>query len=182
MSNSGKEPIDLLDPSVGNTEQQVDNTMSVRGLRKDLSFLYGTVDDEPTIDPDSINTIQEQKILHKTLKIRETIVDNKLAIDGLPTKSGDMRVINEMLSAMDTSVHTGANNRLKQQSNDKDNDFILDLAAKVINGINSKTGTYVGKINGKLPERDLSDEFIPVDVVPDEMTIGISSITEEDIK
>ncbi|RLF08140.1 MAG: hypothetical protein DRJ64_01630 [Thermoprotei archaeon] len=106
---------------------------------------------------------EEHRILHKTRKLREEIVDTFIEEKGIPTRSGDMRVVNELLNSMDTNVTSVVDLRLKHEDN-KQSEDLTDAIATIFNKINIASN----KIDINKKETIVTDKFVPDDIVPGE--------------
>jgi len=120
------------------------------------------------IDNNSIYTEKEQAILEKTISVRSRIVD-ELTKDGqVPYKSGDIRVLNEVMNSLDVSVNNSANTRLKSEDT-KNNAQLHEMVAAMLNQIDVNSDN---KAVNDVVEVELLDEYIPDDTVPGEMDIN----------
>jgi len=126
----------------------------------------------------SIYTEDELKILEKSKKVRIDLVDN-MTKGGVPDRVGDIRVLNEVVSGLEKSVHDSASNRLKFQDT-QNQEAVAENVAELLKQISSKP-TLTQNVTNVV----LSDEFVPVDIVPGETDISpeqleINKFTDEE--
>lgn len=60
-----------------------------------------------------IYTEEEQQLLDKSISYRLRMVEEQFK-DGTPTRTNEIRVVNEVLNSIDTAISNAANTRLKQ--------------------------------------------------------------------
>jgi len=72
----------------------------------------------------------EERLLNKSLEIREKIIDEYIK-HGVSNDNRDNRVINEILSSMDSLIINKSNQRLKSDSN-KSNEAIVQAIAETL--------------------------------------------------
>lgn len=82
------------------------------------------------IDNSSIYGTDEQRILDKTMDVREQMVDNFIK-GGVPEKTNEIRVINEVLNSMDAQVMSKVSNRLKTDESKNDSE-ILSMVKNIL--------------------------------------------------
>lgn len=113
----------------------------------------------------SIYTNDELEVMEKTKKIRINVIDHMVK-DGLPDKVGEIRVLNELLSAAEKNVQDSANNRLKFQDN-QNKEAVIETVAEMFKKIHTQ------KANSYNPDKivELEDEYIPIDIVHGETEI-----------
>lgn len=128
------------------------------------------------IDKSQIFLPNEYRILEKTLEIREKIVD-KLLEEGIPTKSRDIRVLNEVLNAMDANVLGRVDRRLKREENDNQEEFNKIAVEIILNWNKMKQERVTEPIEVPELDRELPDDM----VVPDEDSLEYKELTMEDI-
>ena len=119
---------------------------------------------------------EEHRVLHKTRELREQIVDTFIKEKGVPTKSGDMRVVNELLNSLDTNVTSTVELRLKHEEN-KQSEDLTEAIVSIFNKINDDSNNI--DIDNK--EVVVSDKFVPDDVVPGEDQIEYSELDVDSI-
>lgn len=112
-------------------------------------------------------TPEELEQLNSGKKIRSELVTNliKNADPGSKYYGSTARVVNELLTSLDKSIHDSANTRLKHQDAQNANNT-LDVIADIFKHIHSSSKN--------LPVRNtviLEDKFLPDDVVPGELDI-----------
>lgn len=117
---------------------------------------------------------EDLKTLNDGIELRKRLVNNVIE-NGLPKKSGDMRVINEILSSNDKSIHDKTNNIIKHQTGQTSEETIKMVASILIE---SKK-----KLND-LPDRDTSEEVddkvLDIDTVEGETDIQPEKLNIED--
>jgi len=117
---------------------------------------------------------EEERILIKTRNIREDMVDGIIEYNnGVPTKTSDVRVMNEVLNSLDDQVLglTDRRFRFEEQKNDADLAGILkDVFANIDN--------YKPKVARNI---DIAHEYIPADIVVDETSVEVKELTFEDV-
>lgn len=72
-------------------------------------------------------TPEEQAYLDKTLKLRMLIIDETFK-EGVPKHGGTIRVMNEVMSAIDTAINNKAMARLKQTDTKNQNEIKEQVA------------------------------------------------------
>jgi len=82
------------------------------------------------MDNSSIYGTDEQRILDKTMDVREQMVDNFIR-GGVPEKTNEIRVINEVLNSMDAQVMSKVSNRLKTDESKNDSE-ILSMVKNIL--------------------------------------------------
>ena len=118
----------------------------------------------------SIYTHNELVVMEKTKNIRLNIIDSMVK-DGVPSKVGEIRVLNELLAAAESNVQTSANNRLKYQDT-QNKEATLDTISEMFKIMRSKTN------NIQHTDRviELEDVYIPSDIVDGELEIVYESL------
>ncbi len=90
-----------------------------------------------SVDPTGLLLTDEQKIIHTTRLVRMDIVDN-MTKNGVPEKGGDIRVLNEVMNSLDSSVKDTVGmrqaNEVIESSTDLSN-YMLELVDMVTNKI-----------------------------------------------
>ena len=123
----------------------------------------------------SILLDEEERIILKTRLIRENMVDEFIKYNnGVPTKPSDMRVMNEVLNSLDDQTLGLVDRRLKNseiQSNGDMADVIKNIFTSKV--LNSK--------NGPVTDIDITDKFVPDDVVLDETSVVYKALELEDL-
>ena len=119
---------------------------------------------------------EEMRILNKTLRIREEVVD-ELVKDGVPTNSRDIRVLNEVLNAMDANVLGRVDRRLKKQE-EENNGRVTEMVKELLINL-SKEDTV--NVSTEYKEIELNDDTV-IDLVPGEDKIGYEEISIEEIR
>lgn len=128
------------------------------------------------MNPYNMLLTEEQRIILKTRKLREDMVDEFIKYNnGLPTKGSEMRVVNEVLNSLDDQVLGLVDKRLKHEETESNS----GNAAALVNIFRKldeqrKNGTVV-------ESAEISDKFIPDDLVPGEDSVGKEDIELKDI-
>jgi len=118
----------------------------------------------------SIYTHDELVVMEKTKNIRLNIIDSMVK-DGIPSKVGEIRVLNELLAAAESNVQTSANNRLKYQDT-QNKEATLDTISEMFKVMRSKTNN-IQHANRVI---ELEDIYIPSDIVDGELEIVYESL------
>lgn len=83
---------------------------------------------KPDTNQDSgLYTAEEEAYLDKTLKLRMLIIDETFK-EGVPKHGGTIRVMNEVMSAIDTAINNKAMARLKQTDTKNQNEIKEQVA------------------------------------------------------
>ena len=112
-------------------------------------------------------TEEELDLLEKSKNLRIGLVDN-LVTHADPTAknyNSTARVVNELLTSLDKTIHDSANTRLKHQDSQNVGNM-ADIMAGIFKEIHTQ--------NANAPKRVtviLDDKFLPDDVVPGELSI-----------
>lgn len=112
-------------------------------------------------------TEEELDLLEKSKKLRVGLVDN-LVIHADPTAknyNSTARVVNELLTSLDKTIHDSANTRLKHQDSQNVGNM-ADIMAGIFKEIHTQ--------NANAPKREtviLEDKFLPDNLVPGELSI-----------
>jgi hypothetical protein len=112
---------------------------------------------------------QEEEDLLNLVKNNRLNIINTMTKDGkVPEKVGEIRVLNEVLNSIDSSVHTGVANRVKFQAAG-DNQSALEIVAETLKAIGRQ------QMNRPVLEAQLTElpqEYIPLDTVYGEAEIN----------
>ena len=126
-------------------------------------------------DTQSAYSELEQADLEYLKQVRMDVIKSMTA-DGLPVKSGDIRVLNELISSGEKSIHDTVSNKLKFQDN-QSKDAMNDIVATALlqlqkNGVHREAGG----------EREicLEDSYIPTDIVPGELSQEVEELEVSD--
>ena len=119
---------------------------------------------------------EEYRLINKTVNIRERIVDEMIK-DGLPYKTNEIRVINELLNAIDGNVLGRVDRRLKYSENEGEKDMRDMVKALILEGDKIKREMKPVELNQTLPE-----EYVLDNPTPGEDKIDYEEITLEDIR
>lgn len=117
------------------------------------------------IEESTVFNHEESRILNKTNKIREQIVD-QMSADGLPTKAHEIAVLNQTLNDMDKQVMDKVKIRSKQEEDNNKNKTIT-MVAEILGRIDANKGKVMSN-----REIDLPDNYLPKDIVPGETEIN----------
>ncbi len=115
-------------------------------------------------EDENIFNKEETDLLAKTRKVRLEMIED-MTDDGMPHKSGDIRVLNETLDAMDRQVLDVVKIKAKQKEDDGA-DRIANIVVQILNNVGSNGPQIISN-----REIDLPDEYIPLDIVPGETDI-----------
>ena len=124
--------------------------------------------------PYDLLTEDENKVIFKTRDLRLKIIDNYLEEKGIPTKSGDIRVLNELMNSLDSQVLGMTDRRLKKEENST-NDNMLDMVKEVMSRVQTNLAIPSKK------EIDISDKYIPTDLVPGETKLEYEEIDPSEV-
>ena len=119
-----------------------------------------------------IYTDDELKLLDTTKKVRLDIIKD-MTKNGVPDRVGDLRVLNEVMTSAESSMHTQVNNRLKHQDTGN-TEAMLELVAETL-----KQAANVHTTPRTTPVV-LPDEHTTIDIVPGETDINPSQLSIED--
>jgi len=122
------------------------------------------------MDKGSIFLPEENRLLNKTIDIREKIVDHLLE-DGLPHKTSEIRVINELLNSIDSQILGKVDRRLKNDDNKNQEDVVL-IISEMLKNINAK------KASVQIEERNIE---LTEGLRPDEIVLGEDKIEYEEL-
>ncbi len=127
---------------------------------------------------DNFLTEEDERILKKSLEIRERIIDS-MTEDKVPEKGGDIRVLNEVLASTDASVLKLAELRLRDDQNNNEVNN-AERAAEILKAMasNANISDFIPGNNKK----ELEDNLIEtVTVVTGELEINPPTLTLDDI-
>ena len=119
---------------------------------------------------------EEARLLNKTVDIREKIVDHLLK-DGIPYKTNEIRVINELLNSIDSNVLGRVDRRLKHKENENSSDM-----KELVKTIFLEKEKIMNEIKPIDLKETLPDEYVLEEVVPGEDSFEYEEITLEEIK
>lgn len=88
------------------------------------------------IDKSSVFLPEETRVLDKTLQLREDIIDNFIK-NGLPDKTNEIRVLNELMNSMDSQVLSKVDKRLKVKE-DSNNEVAINVIKELLKKNDSK--------------------------------------------
>jgi len=120
----------------------------------------------------------EHDLLLKTRKLRMDMIDGMFS-NGVPTRSGDMRVANEILSAVDKSVQDSATLRIKHTDSQTEASKVALVAATIKY---AKENRHEVAMTSTLPGQEpiLEAEILDVELVLGELEIGPQELVIED--
>lgn len=152
---SQEQPITEIMPQQNNEVQSTDS--------KDEAFL--SAHDKATLD--------------KSIALRMQMVDD-LFKDGSPKDNRDRRMANELLTAVDASIHKKAESRLKF-TDTKNNAGLVDVAVATLKALRSGVVDINSPIAGYLPQSPVIEaELIDIKTVPDELAINPEQLEIEE--
>jgi len=123
------------------------------------------------IGNNSIYTEDELEILNLTKKVRVDIVEN-MTKNGVPERSSDIRVLNEVAGSLDKLISDSANTRVKHQDS-ANNKAAAELVIAALRDRGNRKTTPV--------ERDIVlDDSVDVEVVPGQMDINPDKLSPGD--
>jgi len=117
---------------------------------------------------------EETRTVLKARKIREQMVDAFIVEKGIPTKTNEMRVVNEILNSMDSQTFGLVDRRFKAEDSKQ-----LEDVTELIKEIFTKQQTIPVRTNDK--DVILEDKFLPDDMVLDEDSVDYKELSMEDI-
>lgn len=122
-----------------------------------------------------LSEIEKQR-LEDNYNYRKKIVENAFANDKIPRDPKDIEAINGVLNSMDKIINDMANNRLKLKEN-QDKSSVVLAVAEALKKISSSKEKNIN------PTRviEISEEYIPLDIVNGETTIGTTQINLSDV-
>lgn len=122
-----------------------------------------------------LSEIEKQR-LEDNYNYRKKIVENAFANDKIPRDPKDIEAINSVLNSMDKIINDMANNRLKLKEN-QDKSSVVLAVAEALKKISSSKEKNIN------PTRviEISEEYIPLDIVNGETTIGTTQINLSDV-
>ena len=119
---------------------------------------------------------EEYRLINKTVSIREQIVDHLLK-DGIPYKTSEIRVINELLNSIDANIFGRVDRRLKKDENEGGKDLREIVKTIILEGERIKQEVKPVELDTTLPEN-----YVLEDLVPGEDSMEYEEITLEEIK
>ena len=122
-----------------------------------------------------LSEIEKQR-LEDNYNYRKKIIENAFANDKIPRDPKDIEAINSVLNSMDKIINDMANNRLKLKEN-QDKSSVVLAVAEALKKISSSKEKNIN------PTRviEISEEYIPLDIVNGETTIGTTQINLSDV-
>lgn len=122
-----------------------------------------------------LSEIEKQR-LEDNYNYRKKIIENAFANDKIPRDPKDIEAINGVLNSMDKIINDMANNRLKLKEN-QDKSSVVLAVAEALKKISSSKEKNIN------PTRviEISEEYIPLDIVNGETTIGTTQINLSDV-
>ncbi len=127
---------------------------------------------------DSFYTQREQAIIDRNLDRREQLISAMMA-DGVPTKTGEVRVIKEVIESIDNKITETAKLRLKHDENTNAANA-AENAAEILKAIASRKATEIF-----IPQNnsiELEDKYMDtIEIVAGELEINPPTLTLDDI-
>lgn len=122
-----------------------------------------------------LSEIEKQR-LEDNYNYRKKIVEDAFTNDKIPRDPKDIEAINGVLNSMDKIINDMANNRLKLKEN-QDKSSVVLAVAEALKKISSSKEKNIN------PTRviEISEEYIPLDIVNGETTIGTTQINLSDV-
>lgn len=117
----------------------------------------------------TVYTQEENANLSKMKDVRMAIIEN-MTKDGMPVKTSELRVLNEIISAQEASIHTTVGNRIKFNSNQQ-NGQVKEMVVEVL----KQTAIAVANAN-KVPDLEIGNAL-----EEDDMVYGETEITPEEL-
>jgi len=140
---------------------------------------------EPTGETGNLNnkdsgflTTKDQQMLDKSIDLRFKIVDNFFK-DGDPTDNRDIRVINELLTGVDASIHKRAESRLKYTSVNNTGKLV-DIAIATLKAKRSGKVDDLMLLTGTGTIPNITDDIIDVEIVHGELELNPDPLDIED--
>ena len=124
---------------------------------------------------------EEQRLLDKTVAIREDIVDNMIK-DGLPVKTNEIRVINELLNSIDGNVLGKVDRRLKYTEETNNNDMRELVKSIILQGEKIKSEIKPIELDETLPDEHSLGNGELTELVPGEDSFEYEEISLEELK
>jgi len=124
---------------------------------------------------------EEQRLLDKTVAIREDIVDNMIK-DGLPVKTNEIRVINELLNSIDGNVLGKVDRRLKYTEETNNNDMRELVKSIILQGEKIKSEIKPIELDETLPDEHNLGNGELTELVPGEDSFEYEEISLEELK
>jgi len=128
------------------------------------------------IEPYTFLFTEEERLIIKTRDVREKILDKFLDGTDYNLKTGEIRVLNELMNSMDDQTFKLSDHRLKDTSNSVQEDLsesILKIFTKV-----DETPS-VAKTEKALT---LEERYNPNDIVEGELAVEYKELTMSDLK
>ncbi len=134
--------------------------------------------DNALIGEDTFFSEQEKGLLNRSVDIRFKMID-KMMEDGIPYKTNEVRVINELLNSVDQKTMETAKLRLKHQEN-TDAQSQAEIAAEILKNIaNSKSNLIERTESIPVIDTAICEEVV---IVPGELDIKIPTLTFSDLE
>jgi len=125
------------------------------------------------IDKATVFLPEEERLLSKSISLREQIIDKYVEENGIPTKARDIRVINEVLNSLDSVVLGKVDRRLKHEENQQNEDMI-EFAKSILLSVEEKKNTVTITEKEKMIE-------LTEGLRPDEVVLGEDQIEYEEL-
>lgn len=129
-----------------------------------------TENNEPSKDT-GVFTRDELNVLDENDLLRKRLIDNMVKGETLPTKVGELRIINELLNGRDSMVKTKSDARLKKKENDN-SEQIVNIVEHIFKGISNRKVEAPAEIQYIDVVID-DDDFVPgeKDIQPEQLSL-----------
>lgn len=116
-------------------------------------------------------TADEVQTLNENDAIRKRLIDNFLKDGNLPTKVGELRILNELMGSRDGVVKLKSDARLKKTENNNKGQ-IIDIVEHILKGINNRELPTVGEVQYVLETVDEA-EFVAgeLEIQPEQLSL-----------
>lgn len=132
----------------------------------------------PNKEDTGVFTEEELNVLKDNDTIRKKLIDNLLSSGELPTKVGDLRVLNELLGSRDNVVKLKSDARLKKADTGNKGQ-IIDIVEHLLKSINNRTTDDVAGI--KYVDEVIDEaEFVygEKEIQPDQLSLDQFTLKE----
>jgi len=122
-------------------------------------------------DKDSFILPEEERLLNKTITIRERIVD-KMTEGGIPSKTSEIRVLNEVLNSIDSQILGRIDRRQKQEDNNN-NEKYLEMIRTIV--------LETEKLQDKIEHNPITEPVIDIELNDEDIVPGEDKIEYEEL-
>lgn len=128
-------------------------------------------DDYVVRDGEMFNKVEED-MFHQNLVYSKLMLDEKFKNGVIPTDNRDIRVVNELLTRVDTALVSRAKARASIKKDDEDSKIVGDMAAMLTTLNEARLNVPQQHIPDKLPNKILEHKFVPGSLTkgPDDIT------------